>query len=361
MRTSPATALSCLLLMGLHVGSARACTCFCLDTPDGPVFGSNLDLFFPGDGLVFINQRGIAKEGFPSQAGTTGRTARWVSKYGSVTFNLAGREWAFGGMNEAGLVVGSMELRRGEFPKRDERPGLPIGLWAQYVLDTCGRVEEAVRVDSKVRIEDAARPVHYLVADAEGNCAALEWMDGAYVCYRGEKLPVKAMSNMCYERALAALERGGPRWWWSNPGRSAERFAAAHARNEGYDAGRDPDAVKYAFGTLTDVVAAPHTKWSIVYDIAKREIWYGSVASPAPKHLSLHHLDFSGAGPLQMLDVNAALEGNVEQSFTDYDSAVNLKVLRTLCARYKMKISEQEAIAVVRHVESFKPARRGEQ
>jgi penicillin V acylase-like amidase (Ntn superfamily) len=72
-----------------------------VDTAHGPVFGCNLDLFISGDGLVFINKRGIAKTGFAK--GTTGKTAQWISKYGSVTFNLAGREWTFGGMNEAGI------------------------------------------------------------------------------------------------------------------------------------------------------------------------------------------------------------------------------------------------------------------
>jgi penicillin V acylase-like amidase (Ntn superfamily) len=361
MRTPVTRALGCLLLVGLLAGPSGACTCFCLDTPDGPVFGSNLDLFFPGDGLVFINRRGIAKEGFPLQAGTTGRTVKWIPRYGSVTFNVAGREWAFGGMNEAGLVLGSMELRKSEFPERDERPGLPIGPWAQYVLDTCGSVEEAIGVDAQVRVEDAARPVHYLIVDARGNCAAIEWMDGEFVCHTGASLPVKAMSNMSYARALAAFQRGGPRWWWSNPGRSAERFAAAQARNHSYDAKRDTDAVKYAFETLTRVVAAPHTKWNIVYDIAQRTVWYRSAASPAVKHLSLGDFDLSGEAPLLMLDVNAAVEGNVRQCFKPYDSDVNLQIFRTLCDRYGMAISEEEAVAIMRHLESFKPAPRAEE
>lgn len=356
MRVTATTTFCCLLLACLPAGPSGGCTCFCLDTPDGPVFGANLDLFFPGDGLVFINQRGMAKEGFPSQAGTTGRTVKWVSKYGSVTFNLAGRWWAFGGMNEAGLVLGTMELLKSEFPERDERPGLPIGPWAQYVLDTCSTVEEAIRVDSKVRIEDSARPAHYLIADANGNCAAIEWIDGEFVCYSGDSLPVKAMSNMSYARALAAFKRGGPRWWWSNPGQSAERFAAAHARNASYDAGREADAIKYAFGTLVDVVAAPHTKWSIVYDIPKREIWYGTVVSRPVKHLSFRNLDFSCKAPLLMLDVNAEIEGDVEKSFTPYDPTVNLSVLRALCDRYGMDISEEDAIGIMRHLESFKCA-----
>jgi penicillin V acylase-like amidase (Ntn superfamily) len=326
-----------------------------MDTPAGPVFGCNLDLFIPGDGLVFVNPRGLAKEGF--QPGTTGEVAKWVSKYGSVTFNLAGREFAFGGMNEAGLVIGSMELRASRFPEPDERPGVTAGTWAQYVLDTCGNVDEAIRVDSRVRIEDSTPPVHFLIADADGNCAAVEWLDGRCVYRTGESLPVKAMSNMRYERALAAYQRGGPRWWWSNPGRSAERFADAQARMSAFDPAGDIDPVTYAFETLTRVVAAPHTKWNIVYDISKREIWYRSVESPAVKHLSLRDFDFSCETPVLMLDVNAALEGDVNGAFVPYDHDVNQAMFRTLCARFELEVSAETADRLMQLFEGFDCAR----
>ena len=88
MHTIITALLCCLLSICTLVNNSQACTTFCLDTPSGPVFGSNLDLFIPGDGLVFINQRGIAKKGL----NTTGERAKWVSKFGSVTFNLAGRD-----------------------------------------------------------------------------------------------------------------------------------------------------------------------------------------------------------------------------------------------------------------------------
>ncbi len=355
MRALVTAALGCLLLICSLAGPTPACTDFCLDTPDGPVFGCNLDLFIPGDGLVFINQRGVAKEGF--QKSTTGETARWVSNFGSVTFNPAGREFVFGGMNEAGLVIGSMELLNSEFPKPDERVPLTLGTWAQYVLDTCGNVQEAIRLDSKVRIEDSAPPSHFLIADADGNCAALEWLDGKFVCRTGDDLPVKAMTNMRYERALASYERGGPRWWWSNPGRSAERFAAAHDRCVGYDANGDIDPVTHAFETLTRVVAAPHTKWNIVYDIPKREVWFRSVSSPAIKHLSLETFDLSCDAPLLMLDVNAALEGDISKSFVPYDREVNINVFQTFCDRYELGVSSETAVALMDVFDGFECAR----
>lgn len=354
MRGFATAVLAALVLACSWTGAARACTTFVLDTPDGPVFGCNLDLFIPGDGLVFVNPRGLAKRGL--SGGTTGEVAEWVSRYGSVTFNLAGREFAFGGMNEAGLVVGSMELRKSELPPPDERPPLTIGGWAQYVLDTCGSVEEAVQVNSRVRMEDAAPPVHFLIADAAGNCATVEWLDGECVIRTGEDVPVKAMTNMRYERALAAYERGGPRWWWSNPGESAERFAAAAERNRAYDPVRDGSPVDYAFGTLIEAVVAPHTRWSIVYDIPNREIWYGSRQSRAGKRIALEMFDYSCEDPPLMLDVNARLEGPVEGAFKPYDRTENLRVLRTLCDRYELDVSAEAAEAVVRVFDDFECA-----
>lgn len=352
-----AAAICCLLLICPLAGPSWACTSFCLDTPDGPVFGSNLDLFIPGDGLVFINRRGIAKENI--RQSTNGETARWISEYGSVTFNLAGRGFAWSGMNEAGLVVSSMELKASEYPEPDERPPFDLGYWTQYVLDTCGSVQEAIQVASLVRLvnDGDSAPNHILVADRDGHSAGFEYLDGRFVCYTDESLPVKAMSNMSYARALAALERGGPRWWWSNPGQSAERFAGAAARMEAFDASRDTCAASFALATLTDVVAAPHTKWNIVYDIAKREVWFRSAASPTVKRLSLNAFDLSCEAPLLMLHVNVALEGNVERSFTPYDHDLNLKVFRTLCDRQGIEISAEGAVELMRLFERFECAR----
>ena len=123
-----ATALLCtLLLICPQDGLVGACTSFCMDTPDGPIFGANLDLFIPGDGLVFVNRRGVEKESVRS--GTTGETAEWVSEYGSVTFSLAGREFAWSGMNEAGLMISTMALYESVNPPPDARPPLGSSFW----------------------------------------------------------------------------------------------------------------------------------------------------------------------------------------------------------------------------------------
>jgi len=352
MRVLATGALCCLILVCSHGDPIHACTSFCMETPDGPVFGTNLDLTISGDGLVFVNQRGIAKAGW--QESTTGEIARWTSEYGSVTFNLAGREFAWGGMNEAGLTVSSMELVAGDYPEPDERPPVAIALWVQYVLDTCATVREVIGVDSLVRVRDVPVTSHYLVADADGNCAVVEFVDGRTLVYTGEDLPVEALANCEYGPALRYVEEGVlPE---DNPGESAERVAGAGARSDNYDAGRDTSAVDYAFETLTEVVRAPHTKWSVVFDIPKREVWFRSAASPMMKHLSLHSFDLSCEAPLLMLDVNAVRRGDVDEYFEPYDRDVNENIFDTFCGRYGIEISEGAGAVLTEHFDTFECA-----
>ena len=355
MRLFAALALSCLLASCTLDGPARACTCFLMDTPDGPIFGGNCDLFIPGDGLVFVNQRGIAKEGWKES--TTGGTAQWISEYGSVTFNLCGREFVWTGMNEAGLVASTMQLASGEYPEPDERLPLNDGNWVQYILDTCGSVEEAIRVSSQVRVEDSGAPSHYLLADEGGNCAAIEYIDGEYVCHTGEELPVTAMANMPYARSAYAFEHGSTRWWWSNPGQSAERVAAAEQRSRDFAARNDVSAVDYAFGTLVYYVAAPHTRWNIVHDIAKLEIFFRSDQSPTYKHIAFDWFDFSCDAPLLMMDVNTALEGDVKDRFTPYDRDVNQELFSIFCARWGIRVSEEGTDELMRIFDGYECVR----
>ena len=350
MRTF-AAAVICLVTFTVLGDVAGACTAFVMDTPDGPYFGCNLDLFIPGDGLVLINNRGVEKEAV--RTGTTGEKLTWTAEYGSATFSLAGREFVWGGMNEAGLVVCSLQLAAGEYPKPDERPSVLEGNWGQYVLDTCDGIDDVIATDALMRVKDSVPTNHYLISDADGNCVAVEYLDGEFVYHAGDDLRVKAMSNMRYERALYAYEHGGTRWWWSNPGQSAERFAACQARAESFDPDGEVPAVNYALGTLVYYVAAPHTRWNIVFDIANREIWYRSVQSPTYKHIALSSFDFSCDAPMLMLDVNAQLEGDVRERFVEYDPAVNLRVFRTFCERYGINVPEEDAVGLMSFYEGF--------
>ncbi|HUU18194.1 MAG TPA: hypothetical protein VMW72_13680 [Sedimentisphaerales bacterium] len=86
-----------------------SCTSFVLKVNKTLLFGSNYDNdIWPG--LLYVNKKNVKKMGW--EPGTTGEIAEWVSEYGSVTFNVAGYQLAWAGMNEKGLVNTERSLRR---------------------------------------------------------------------------------------------------------------------------------------------------------------------------------------------------------------------------------------------------------
>src|SRR5258707_967629 len=78
--------------------------------------------------------------------------------------------------------------------------------WIQYNLDRQGSVAEVLADAEAVRPMSRAT-IHYLVADATGDAAALEFLDGKLVVHRGAAMPVRALTNSTYSDSVAAFER----------------------------------------------------------------------------------------------------------------------------------------------------------
>lgn len=268
--------------------AADACTTFCA----GTLFGRNYD-FEIGYGLVLVNKRGVRKT---SQKEV--RPAAWTSRYGSLTFNQFGRDSATGGMNEKGLVVELMWLDGTRYPKADARSELGTLEWIQYQLDTASTVAEVIASDAKVRI-GAGAPLHYLVADASGDEAAIEFLDGKMVVHRGANV----LANDPYTASVAMMKRG-----------AMDRFARA---TNGLSGAATVDG---AFALL-DEVAQPHTQWSIVYDRRTRSVYWRTARNRTRRGVSLAALDFSCATPVQAADVDGG-------AFTDYTRERNAALVR---------------------------------
>lgn len=181
-----------------------ACTSFCLDNGDHCVFGTNMDHGTFQVGQVYVNKRHVLKTAWESS--TSGEYARWISQYGSVTFNIIGSQLVWGGMNEAGLMISTMSLVETGGPAPDERPPLTAPFWVQFQLDNASTVDEVIANDALVRVTDAYD--HYLVCDRTGDCAVIEFLDGEMVIYTGPTLPTQALANSTYQDSLAALEDG---------------------------------------------------------------------------------------------------------------------------------------------------------
>jgi penicillin V acylase-like amidase (Ntn superfamily) len=308
--------------------SAWPCSTFCLSNAGRPVVGQNYD-WGVEDGFAIVNQRDVSKV-----AAVMDVPATWKVRYGSVTLNQYGREFPTGGMNEAGLVVATMWLDASEHPATDSRPAVTSLQWIQYQLDNAATVEEVIASDERIRISRAhAVPLHYFVADANGSCAVIEFIDGKAVCHSGPGLPVCALTNSRYEESLAHLGRcagfGGSAAVAPDSS-SLGRFAWAAIRLRLFEPREPGAAVANAFETLAEVAQRSEgltTRWSIVYDIAARRINFRTHARAEIRTIELDKLDYTCGGPTQALNLAAPVSGDATDAFAEYTKEMNRRLI----------------------------------
>ena len=351
MRITATVIVSMLLLAGIHTKPVNACTTFTHKAADGIVFAGNMDLMVPVGGLVVVNRRGIAKRNIrPNQNGTI---ANWITRFGSVSFNIAGRGFAWGGLNEAGLAIQTLEVRTEVYPEPDHRIPLDNGSWIQYALDMAGSVADVIAMDKTIRpVKDGGYGFHAIVVDASGASAVVEYIDGKMVVYTGKTLPVSALSNIAYEKALWSYDNDGPRWWWSGMGDSPERFAAVAKQVAQYKPSTHTDSTRYALDSLV-LAANQYTLWSVVYNIDKRKIWFRTVRSGNTKYVNLSDFDFSCNATSLILDVDTHEQGHVADKYRPYDRQMNQRVFSEATTSYGIPVSAKDTVWLMDHIESF--------
>ena len=342
------------LLTGFQSNPANACTTFTHKAADGIVFAGNMDYPIPTGGLVVVNRRNIAKQNIRSNK--NGSIANWTTRYGSVSFNLAGRGFAWGGLNEEGLAIQTLEVRTEVYPEPDHRIPLDNGSWIQYALDMAGSVADVVAMDKTIRpVKDGGYGFHAIMADATGASAVVEYIEGKMVVYTGKTLPVCALSNIAYEKALWSYRNDGPRWWWLGMGDSPERFATVAKRMAQYKPGIHTNSTRYALESLTRA-ANQYTLWSVVYNIDKRTIWFRTVCSGNTKIINLSDFDFSCDAPSLMIDVDTQERDNVADKFQPYDRQTNKRVFSEATAKYDISVSAKDTELLMDHFELFQCA-----
>ncbi len=278
-----------MLFVGMPVFS---CTTFVYKTPDGKLyFGRNFD-FPAGMGHIQINKRGVAKFSMPPQGE---EVFEWTSLFGSISFNQNGREFPYGGMNEAGLIIEQMWHQEAQYPEKDARPGLTELQWIQYQLDRSATIEELIASDSALRISNASvATLHFLVADSTGAAAVIEFLDGKMRVYKEAELPYSALANCSYEVSLdyknRKLNDSGAVFsgWTENSSGRFSKAAAMLSKNSPVDY-----AIDYCYAILDSVSQGNQTQWRIVYDQKASTIYYLSLEQPLMQKVSLNDFDFS--------------------------------------------------------------------
>ncbi|QIA09385.1 hypothetical protein [Draconibacterium halophilum] len=290
------------------------------------VYGHNLnegDIGVPG--LVFINKRGIFKTGrtwreIISRGQVNPSSHSWVSRYGSVTFNNFGKDFPDGGMNEAGLFIWAMN-EEADYPKNDSLPKLNQKNWTQYILDNFSTTEEAIR--SAYEFEIDGWSWHFFVGDAEGNTAAIAFINGEVVVHTGDEMPVPALFNSPYDREMELLKyfRGfGGEYEPDEKDPNVPRFVRTAVMIDNFNKGDDP--VEYGFYMLKTLRIYDEPEWSVLFDARDRNVYFHTRENPERKVLVLDEIDFSNTEPAQVMNIAIRYKGNVLSLFEPYSKSI---------------------------------------
>jgi choloylglycine hydrolase len=337
-------AIRIILILSILIGGLAqpgfTCSTFVLQDEENLVFGRNFD-FYTSKGMVVINKKNVAKTAMliPPE-----NPVSWVSKYGSITFNQIGKEFAFGGMNEEGLVVEMMSLMETGCPPPDERPAMMELQWIQYQLDNYSTVDEVIRSHDKVRIAigQMAPIQHYLICDLSGKAATIEFIDGELVYHTGESLPVSVLTNNTYEECLAFHNSYDSLAFEEKIARtsldSRDRFAKIARRIQRYRSENINPPIEFAFDILGSVSAGKYnhhaTVWSIVYDIKNFRIYFKTYENRNIRTIGFDDFDFSCSSPDLVLDLTANLIGDVSDDFVEYSTAMNMELVNSVMTIY---------------------------
>jgi hypothetical protein len=128
-----------------------------------------------------------------------------------------------------------------------------------------------------------------------------------------------------------------------------------------------PLAAALALSVLTETVVAPksfwkdlfnepYTRWSVVFDIGRRESHYRTLKSFETKRISLGNFDCSCEIPIEMVDANARREGDVGEDFTPDDHDINVDAFLPFCDKYGIDVEKEGIVELVRFFEAFECA-----
>jgi choloylglycine hydrolase len=273
--------------------------------------------------------------------GGTGDDAfEWTSRYGSViaTFHDVA---TVDGINEAGLVGNALYLAETDYGEasRADKPGMSVGAWLQYVLDSFATVEEAVdalgkdefRVVAPVLPGGKAATGHVALSDRSGDSAIIEYVDGELIIHHGAQYKVMTNSPP-FDQQLAIdayWKQIGGMTMLPGTSRAADRFARASFYIDAVPAVEDRRRATATVMSIMRGVSVPigiadperpniaTTIWRTVTDHDAGRYYFESALSPTVFWVDLANLDLSEGAPVLKLNLEGdpILAGEVSAEF----------------------------------------------
>jgi len=234
-----------------------ACTCFsAFGQPGQSILGRNFDWYTHPTLLLFTHPR----HGYDSVSmvdisylGFDTDEPSWSDRLRL----LDAPYWPFDGLNERGLAVGMMAVPSAQAGNDSGKVTIDSLAAIRLLLDKAQSVDEALSLLGKYNIDWASGPpLHYLIADARGNSAVVEFVDGEMKVLRSER-PWQVATNFVlsgYSPERARLQ--------------CDRYATAYETLEQAQGRLSQDE---AMALLADV-SQPSTIWSVVYDMKSGQI-----------------------------------------------------------------------------------------
>jgi len=322
-----------LALQFLLFFKTEACTTFVLKDSNQILFGRNFD-FNVGSGFVVNNPKGLSKYALVEHEKNI---MRWTSRYGSITLNQFGREFPYEGMNEKGLVVAIMVLTKTKYPEIDNRKVISPLQWIQYQLDVASTVDEVIASNSILRIsKELPVGIHFLVCDAKGKAATIEFIDGKMVCHTEKQLPVPLLTNNTYDESISYLKNfdimGGEKsipWnnyydidWKQDLTLSVNQLFAVAAKRL-HNTCDTLNFIGKAFDVLQTVTVKDYTQWSVVFDISNKIIYFKNAKREDSIKLNLADFDFDSNKKVVILDIQSATSVNTMSQLKLYTTDLN--------------------------------------
>ena len=267
-------------LSGKQTGNGFACTSFQARNAegDGYLFGRNYDFFknptlvlrtSPSDGYASLSTCDLSHLGY--------KLDKLPESPASKALCLAAVYAPMDGMNEKGLCISIMALPKQAAWQDTGKPVVGTSILMRLILDRCATVDEALELVNSVDVRHdrtAGGGYHYLVADAAGNCAAIEFdlFDGwkTMILRKARDKNHMLMTNHLLAPKYYTTEPdpvvGNPhsRSWW--------RYETASAFLEEHDGTLTPDEARQCLSDVhwKDLVwdngMVEDTQWSNVYD-----------------------------------------------------------------------------------------------
>lgn len=225
-----------------------ACTSFAaLKAGSDAVFGRNFDWQHRATLLLFADPPGGYASVSMVDLYYLGLEGRQSIPWSERVVLLGAPYAAIDGMNECGVAIAQNAVPRRNTPKDPNKPTLLNSQIVRLVLDYAKDVNEALTLIQQYNVEFVGTPVHFHVADASGNSAVVEYVDGGTSIVRDDE-PWQVSTNFLFSEEVR------PDCWRYN--KAAEVLSASQgalARDEGMG--------------LLEKVKQESTVWSIVYGL----------------------------------------------------------------------------------------------